>query len=177
MPNYKERIPSFDNYIKTLYEPIKSTDKGLEKSIDKIDRMFKEAIEKAPEFKDELETEKQKLKEKLNANEISNIEFQIKEILSRYNLSYLSEDEEEKINRDEEDSGDKIEAIEIPENPYNHKVEQIKQWLVKNMDKYDTDEESNDKFKMIDDILKHFKMEDESEDDKDKFIQLVNINL
>jgi len=180
MSNYKERIPSFNTYIKSLYEPVKSTNRGLEKSIDKINRMFKEAIDKAPKFKSELQIERKKLKEKLSANEITNIEYQIKEILSRYNLSYLSEDEDSKITKDdsEEDGIDKIDAIEIPENPYNNKVEKIKQWLIKNIDKYDEDEEGdNDKFKMIDDIIKHFNMEDESEDDKDKFIQLVNINL
>lgn len=157
----KRRILSIDEYIEKLNAPVKASDNGLEEPLEKINRMFKSAIRKAPDHADELKNEWIKLKKKQIAGEITNLDYQIKEILSRFNVAFLSEGAEE-------------EAKEIPGNSFNKKAKEIKLWVAKHGDDYNVE---TDHTKLIADILKAFKMDDKPSVEQDEFAQLVNINL
>jgi hypothetical protein len=156
----EKRILSLDEYVNKLNrKPVENQDH--EKPIDKINRMFKSAIEKAPEHTEEIKKEWENIKERLGKNDISNLDYQIKEILSRFNVAYLSESQE--------DEGQKV-----PGNQYNDKAKSVKRWLLNNLNNYNLEDESN---KMYADILKYFDMTDKTSTEIDDFKQLVNLNL
>lgn len=157
---FKKRILTLDEYVEKLNTPVKASDHGFEEPLEKINRMFKSAIKKAPQHTDELKKEWIKMKEKQLGGEVSNLDYQIKEILSRYNVAYLSESEDD--------------TRTIVGNTFNDKAKEIRKWLEKNADDYNIETE-HDKFVAA--ALKHFKMEDKTNIEKDDFIQLVNINL
>ena len=160
---FKKRILSLDEYVEKMNtKPVKASENGLEDPLDRINRMFKSAIRKAPEHAEELKKEWIKMKEKQLGGEVTNLDYQVKEILSRYNVAYLSESESE------------TEYETAPGNQFNDKAKEIKKWLSEHLNDYCMETEQG---KLIDDILKHFHMTDRPNIDRDDFIQLVNINL
>lgn len=153
------KIISLDEFIGTQIAPVKSG--GPEIPIDKINRMFSQAIEKCPEKTNEIKKEWIKVKERYLDGELANLEFHIKEILSRYNVAFLSEGEDRNWK-------------EIPGNKYNEKAKKIREWLEGKMIDINTE---SDVAKTHEEVLKHFEMTDKSSADKDEFLQLVNANL